>query len=375
MAKAQETVLEINLTALEHNYRYLKTKISSKTKFLGVVKAFAYGSDAVSIAQKLVALGADYLAVAYTEEGVSLRNAGIKIPILVLHPQIVSFDTIIERCLEPNLYSERILTAFITAAERHQQKIYPIHLKFNTGLNRLGFNAKDIPSIVKKLSETTAVKVLSIFSHLAASEDLEEKDFTLNQIKNFNIISTQIDAALPYIPFKHLANTSGIINYPEAHFDMVRSGIGLYGFGNDIDEDKNFIPVATLKTNISQIHYLEPNESVGYNRAFTSNKKIKTATLPLGHADGIGREYGNGKGVVCVHGYYAPIIGNTCMDMIMVDVTDIDCSEGDEVIVFGNKPTATEFAAGANTISYEVLTGISQRVKRVIVEQQNSINI
>ncbi|MBO0591090.1 alanine racemase [Cellulophaga sp. E16_2] len=375
MAKAQETVLEINLTALEHNYRYLKTKISSKTKFLGVVKAFAYGSDAVVIAQKLVALGADYLAVAYTEEGVSLRNAGIKIPILVLHPQIVSFDTIIERCLEPNLYSERILTAFITAAERHQQKNYPIHLKFNTGLNRLGFNAKDIPSIVEKISETTAVKVLSIFSHLAASEDLEEKDFTLNQIKNFNIISTQIDAALPYIPFKHLANTSGIINYPEAHFDMVRSGIGLYGFGNDIDEDKNFIPVATLKTNISQIHYLEPNESVGYNRAFTSNKKIKTATLPLGHADGIGREYGNGKGVVCVHGYYAPIIGNTCMDMIMVDVTDIDCSEGDEVIVFGNKPTATEFAAGANTISYEVLTGISQRVKRVIVEQQNSINI
>ncbi|WP_158974860.1 alanine racemase [Cellulophaga sp. L1A9] len=367
MAKAQETVLEINLKALEHNYQYLKTKITSKTKFLGVVKAFAYGSDAVAIATKLVDLGVDYLAVAYAEEGVTLRNAGIKVPILVLHSQIVSFDTIIERCLEPNIFSERILTEFIATAERHNQKNYPIHLKFNTGLNRLGFNAKDIPSIVKKLSETTAVKVLSIFSHLAASEDLEEKEFTLNQIKSFNKISRQIDAALPYIPFKHLSNTSGIINYPEAHFDMVRSGIGLYGFGNDSDEDKNFIPVATLKTNISQIHYLEANESVGYNRAFTSDKKLKTATLPLGHADGIGREYGNGKGVVCVHGHYAPILGNTCMDMIMVDVTGIDCAEGDEVIVFGEKPTATEFAEGANTISYEVLTGISQRVKRVIL--------
>ncbi|QXP50945.1 alanine racemase [Cellulophaga sp. HaHa_2_1] len=368
MAKAQETVLEINLNALEHNYRYLKSKISSKTKFLGVVKAYAYGSDAVAIAKKLESLGADYLAVAYTDEGVALRNAGIKIPILVLHPQIVSFDTIIERCLEPNIYSERILTAFLTAAERHQQKNYPVHLKFNTGLNRLGFNTHDIPKITRKLAKTSSIKVLSIFSHLAASEDVNEKEFTLSQIKSFHEICTQIDAALPYIPFKHLANTSGIINYPEAHFDMVRSGIGLYGFGNDPIEDKNFIPIVTLKTNISQIHYLEANESVGYNRAFTSNSPIKTATLPLGHADGIGREYGNGKGVVCIHGNYAPIIGNTCMDMIMVDVTAIDCHEGDEVIVFGEKPTATEFAEGANTISYEVLTGISQRVKRVIIE-------
>jgi alanine racemase len=368
MAKAQETVLEINLKALEHNYNYIKNKISPKTKLLGVVKAFAYGSDSIAIAQKLVAIGVDYLAVAYAEEGVVLRNAGVKVPILVLHSQIVSFDAIIERCLEPNIYSERILTEFIAAAEKHHQKNYPVHLKFNTGLNRLGFNVKDIPVIVKKLSETKAVKVLSIFSHLAASEDLNEKEFTLNQIKSFNTISAQITAALPYIPFKHLANTSGIINYPEAHFDMVRCGIGLYGFGNDPEEDKNFIPVATLKTNISQIHYLEANESVGYNRAFTSDKKIKTATLPLGHADGIGREYGNGKGVVCIQGQYAPIIGNTCMDMIMIDITNIDCDEGDEVIIFGHKPTAAEFAQGANTISYEVLTGISQRVKRIIVD-------
>lgn len=368
MSKAQETVLEINLKALAHNYHYLRSKIRSETKFLGVVKAFAYGSDSVRISQKLVDLGVDYLAVAYAEEGVVLRNAAVHVPILVLHSQIVSFDTIIERCLEPSIYSERILNEFIRCAEKHGQQDYPIHLKFNTGLNRLGFNEIDIPKIIKILSTTKAVTVLSIFSHLAASEDLNEKEFTEQQINSFNRICLKINKELKYKPFQHLCNTSGIINYPEAHFDMVRSGIGLYGFGNDAIEDGKLIPIATLKTNISQIHHLEPNESVGYNRAFTSAKKTKTATLPLGHADGIGREYGNGKGVVRIHGQYAPIVGNTCMDMIMVDVTNIDCEEGDEVIVFGQDPSATQFAEGAKTISYELITGISQRVKRQIVD-------
>lgn len=368
MSKAQATVLEINLNALEHNYNYLRSKIQASTKFMGVVKAFAYGSDAVKISQKLVDLGVDYLAVAYAEEGVILRDAGIKVPILVLHSQLVSFDIIIDRCLEPSIYSERILTEFIAIAKKHGQKNYPIHLKFNTGLNRLGFNEKDIPTILEKLANTSTVKVLSVFSHLAASEDKKEQEFTTNQIASFVKIATAIDNNLGYKTFKHLSNTSGILNYHEAHFDMVRSGIGLYGFGNDAVEDEKLIPIATLKTNISQIHYLQPQESVGYNRGFTSSKKTITATLPLGHADGIGREYGNGKGVVCINGKYAPIIGNTCMDMIMVDITNIDCAEGDEVIIFGAKPTATKFAEGANTISYELITGISQRVKRIIVD-------
>ena len=368
MSSAQETVLEINLKALEHNYTYLRSKIKQNTKFLGVVKAFAYGSDAVKISQKLVDLGVDYLAVAYTEEGVALRDAGIQIPILVLHSQPVSFDIIIERCLEPSIYSERILTEFISVAEKHGQTNYPVHIKFNTGLNRLGFHIKDIPSILEKLKNTSTVKVLSVFSHLAASEDKNEEEFTRNQIDSFVNIVAEIDAKLGYKTFKHLSNTSGILNYPEAHFDMVRSGIGLYGFGNNPVEDEKLIPVATLKTNISQIHHLEPKESVGYNRAYISHKKTSTATLPLGHADGIGREYGNGKGVVYINGKYAPIIGNTCMDMIMVDITDIDCNEGDEVIVFGANPTATKFAEGANTISYELITGISQRVKRIIID-------
>ncbi len=369
ISKANETVLEINLKALEHNYKYFRSKLKADTKFLGVVKAFAYGSDAVKISQKLVDLGIDYLAVAYAEEGVVLRNAGINVPILVLHSQPINFKTIIDRCLEPSIYSERILTEFIEVAKKHNQKNYPIHLKFNTGLNRLGFNEKDIPIIIEKLNNTTAVKILSIFSHLAAPEDLNEKKFTEHQIAAFIKLTSAIDSRIGYNTFKHLCNTSGILNFPEAHFDMVRSGIGLYGFGNDPKEDQKLIPIATLKTNISQIHHLEANQSVGYNRAFTTNKKTVTATLPLGHADGIGREYGNEKGIVSINGKKAPIIGNTCMDMIMIDVTGIDCQEGDEVIVFGANPTATRFAKGANTISYELITGISQRVKRIIIDE------
>lgn len=368
MSSAQETVLELNLKSLEHNYRYLRSKLKPSTQFLGVVKAFAYGSDAVKISQKLVELGIDYLAVAYTDEGVALREAGIRVPILVLHSQLVSFDTIIAHCLEPSIYSHRILDEFISVATKHGQTNYPIHLKFNTGLNRLGFNTHELPIIIEKLAKTTAVKVQSIFSHLAASEDKNEEEFTKNQIASFTRIALEIDEKLGYKAFKHLLNTSGILNYPEAQYDLVRSGIGLYGFGNDPSEDKNLIPIATLKTNISQIHYLEPNQSVGYNRAFMSTKSRVTATLPLGHADGIGRQYGNGKGMVAVNGKSAPIIGNTCMDMIMVDITGIDCKEGDEVIVFGPDQTANTFAERASTISYELITGISQRVKRVIVD-------
>lgn len=368
MPKATETVLEIDLKALAHNYHYLRSKLQPETKFLGVVKAFAYGSDSVKIAQKLVDLGIDYFAVAYVKEGVILRDAGIKTPILVLHPQQANFDELIQRCLEPSLYSPKILKEFLETAKKHNQTSYPIHLKFNTGLNRLGFWENDVAFIAKQLDGRSEIKVKSIFSHLAASEDLAESDFTRKQIESFQKITLEIDSTLEYEPFKHLLNTSGILNYIEAQHDMVRSGIGLYGFGNDPKIDNELKPVATLKTIISQIHKIEPNESVGYNRAYTSRGYRITATLPLGHADGIGRQYGNGNTFVTVNGYKAPIIGNVCMDMIMIDITDINCKEGDEVIVFGKKPNAEEFAAGASTISYELLTGISQRVKRSFLD-------
>ena len=365
MPKIQETVLEIDLKSLKHNFEFLKSKLKPSTKFLAVVKAFAYGSDSVEIAKYLQNLDVDYFAVAYVNEGVVLRDAGITKPILVLHPQSVNFKLLIENCLEPSLYSSKILKEFISISEEENQTNYPVHIKFNTGLNRLGFCENEVDYIADELKKTASIKVKSIFSHLAASEDLDEKDFTLSQIKSFNEISLKFKKAIGYKPWLHMCNTSGILNYPEAHFDMVRSGIGLYGFGNSDKENKNLKPIARLKSIISQIHQIEKGETVGYNRGFKSDSFLKTATIPIGHADGIGRQYGNGKGFVIINGEKAPIIGNVCMDMIMVNITNIDCKEGDEVIIFDSTNTAENFAKTANTISYELITNVSQRVKRV----------
>lgn len=365
--RLSETVLEIDLGALAHNYHYFKNRIRPTTKLLGVVKAFAYGSDSIVIARHLEELGIDYLAVAYLREGMALREAGIKLPILVLHPLPISFEDIIKYDLEPSLYSLKVLEEFLIKVRELRKKAYPVHLKFNTGLNRLGFQQRDIGDIARQLNDSEEIEVVSVFSHLAASEDLNEKEFTLGQIESFRQIMQEISMSMNSSPFRHILNTSGIINYPEAQFEMVRSGIGLYGFGNEVRIDGDLRPVATLKTVISQIHEVEPGESIGYNRAFISERPRKTATLPLGHADGIGRQYGGGNTYVTIHGQRAYIIGNVCMDMIMIDVTDIDCKAGDEVVIFGEEPTAGQFAQTAKTISYEILTGISQRVKRITI--------
>lgn len=367
MPTIKETVLEINLSHLEHNYKYLKALIKPETKFLGVVKAFAYGSDAQRVAQKLEELGVDYFAVAYIKEGVSLRKAGIKTPILVLHPQTDNFEALIDYNLEPSLYSFKVLKAFLEKVKGQKSLNYPIHLKFNTGLNRLGFTPSDVEEIIELIGNSTTVKVQSLLSHLAATEDKNETQFTKNQIKTFESIITAFDAKYAPKTLKHILNTSGILNYADAQFDMVRSGIGLYGFGNEVKFDKVLKPVASLKTIISQLHTVSPGESVGYNRAYKAKEIQVTATLPLGHADGIGRHFGNGAGYVTIHGQKAKIVGNVCMDMIMVDVTNIDCKEGDEVTVFGEIHTAEMLATTTNTISYELLTGISQRVKRSFI--------
>lgn len=369
MPEAKETVLEIDLGALAHNYRFLRSKLAEDVKFLSVVKAHAYGSDSVAIAKKLEELGTDYFAVAYVEEGIRLRENGITKPILVLHPQFTHFESIIEHCLEPNLYSEKTLKAFIETAEKLKQKNYPVHIKLNTGLNRLGFDQPEIPKIYELISSTKTVKVASIFSHLAASEDWKERDFTVGQIDLFRKMSWQLIEKLGYEPLLHICNTSGVINYPKAQFSMVRSGIGLYGFGNDENVDPQLKPVVTLKTIISQIRSLDKGATVGYNRAFKVEKPTRIATLPVGHADGINRIYGKGKAGVFVNGKYAPIAGNVCMDIIMVDVTDIDCKEGDEVIIFGGPQHPVDFAEAGGTISYELITGIQRRVSRVIIPE------
>ena len=369
MPEAKETVLEINLGNLAHNYRFLRSKIEKEVKFLSVVKAHAYGSDSVEIAKKLEELGTDYFAVAYVEEGIRLRENGITKPILVLHPQPSHFQEIIENCLEPNLYSENTLKAFISIAETLKQKNYPVHIKLNTGLNRLGFDQPEISLIKELISNTSSIKIVSVFSHLAASEDWREREFSLGQIDLFRKMSWELIKELGYEPFLHICNTSGVINYPKAAFSMVRTGIGLYGYGNDKTIDPHLKPVSTLKTIISQIRNLEEGATVGYNRAHKINKPSRIATLPLGHADGINRIYGKQKAGVFVNGKFAPIAGNVCMDIIMIDVTGIDCEEGDEVIIFGGPQHPVDFAEAGGTISYELITGIQRRVTRKIIPE------
>lgn len=362
-----ETVLEINLNKLEQNVAFLRSTLSPKTKFLAVVKAFAYGHGAEDIALKLQTLLVDYFAVAYTHEGVALRKAGIKKPIIVLHPQPSNFKTLIDNCLEPSIYSFSILKTFIAIADSQNQQQYPVHLKFNTGLNRLGFVAHDVAHVAEITNTSNAIRVSSVFSHLAASDDLKEDDFTQKQIATFTAIKDRFKQLSTDQPFAHLTNTSGTLNYPEAHFDMVRIGIGLYGFGNDVRFKNNLQPIAALKSVISQIHELKKDDSVGYNRAFIASQKMLTATIPLGHADGISRQFGNGNGHVIVQGKKAKIIGNVCMDMIMIDVSHLSCKEGDEVVVFDGNYTVDDFASDGKTISYEVLTAISDRIKKVYI--------
>lgn len=364
MSNVLETTLEIDLRALTHNFNFLKSKLHSNTKFLAVVKAFAYGSDAVEVAKHLQQLGADYLAVAYVKEGVALRDAGVTLPILVLHPQPVNFKTLIDRCLEPSLYSFKVLNEFIEVSKNLNQNNYPVHIKINTGLNRLGFKKEDIETISDKTITNNSIKIKSVFSHLAASEDLNESEFTFNQINQFKLIAKQLSELIGYQPWLHICNTSGVLNYPDAHYDMVRCGISLYGFGNDPKYDQHLKPIASLKSVISQIHHIKKGQSIGYNRALIAEIDMKTATIPIGHADGLSRIYGKGKGFVYINNHKAPVAGNVCMDMIMVDISNIDCDEGDEVIVFDNNHTANDLASSAGTISYELLTAISQRVAR-----------
>ncbi|MBP2831200.1 alanine racemase [Aquimarina sp. U1-2] len=367
MSNIQETTLEINLAHLSHNFRYIKSKIANGVKMLAVVKASGYGSDAIVIAKHLEKIGADYLAVAYTAEGIALREAQVQIPILVLHPQPVNFSKLIEHRLEPNVYSFRTLQHFIKAATALHQTDYPVHIKFNTGLNRIGFSNNDIPLILSEIDQSQALKIVALLSHLAASEDHDEKDFTTTQIKTFQEIADKMNVGLGYRPMLHLSNTSGILNYQKAHFDMVRSGIGLYGYGNEAKYDQALKPVASLKSVISQIHILAPGDSLGYNRAFKATDTTKTATIPIGHADGISRNFGKANGFVTIGQQRAYILGNVCMDMIMVDVTQIDCQEGDEVVIFDATTNAAQVAEFSGTISYELLTAVSSRVKRVVI--------
>lgn len=361
-------VLEINLSYLTHNYHYLRSKITPGVKFLAVVKAIAYGSDSIRIAQHLEQLGVDYFGVAYAEEGVELRKNGITTPILVLHAQPHNYKLIVENNLEPNLYSFHTVKSFASFCKENKIENYPVHIKFNSGLNRLGVALNEVSEIKKQITEAK-LKTTSLMSHLAASEDLNEANFTKKQIDRFILFQKAFLSDVENTSLIHQCNTSGILNFPKAHFNMVRAGIGLYGFGNDADYDKNLKPIAKLTAKISQIRELKKGDTLSYNRKFTANNSIRTATITVGHADGIDRIYGNSKGYVVINNQKAPILGVVCMDMLMVEVTSIDCKEGDTAIIFNEKYTASELAEAVGTISYELITGIGPRVKRIITNK------
>lgn len=360
------TQLEIDLNNLTHNYNCLRQKLASETKFIAVVKANAYGQGAIEIAQKLVSLGADWLAVAYTEEGVSLRQAGVQCPILVFYPQFENIDRLIEHQLEPALYSTAFISAFSKALHAKNRTDYPAHLKCNTGLNRIGLTEEDLNTFLAQ-KETFPFELKSVYSHLGASENKKPCAFTEKQITRFLALKTKVEKAYSTPPLFHLVNTSGIFNYPEYHFDAVRCGIGLYGFANQPDWDKSLLPITRLSSSIVQFHTVEKGESVGYNQGWIAAQKSQIAVLPIGHADGISRRFGKEVGAVWINGQHAPIIGNVCMDMIMVDVTNINCELHQKAILFDTEHTANHFAKNAGTISYELLTALSPRIKRRIL--------
>ena len=363
--KVHETVLEINLDALTSNYNFYKQKLKNTTKIMVMVKAFGYGNGGYEIAKQLAHLKTDYLGVAFADEGIALRKAGITTPIMVLNPEISSYKAMIAYHLEPEIYSIAGLTSFIELAKEKNSYAYPIHLKIDTGMHRLGFEKEAISELISLLQHNNFVKVTSIFSHLATSDDLNFRDFTLHQIQLFDTISKQISNTLNIQPIRHILNTSGIFNYSEYQYEMVRLGIGIYGVGNAIEEQNSLENVSTLKSIISQIRTVEANESIGYSRKFMVKKEMRIATIPIGYADGIRRAWGNEKGFVSINNQKATILGNICMDMLMVDVTHINCKERDEVTIFGENPHVTEIAAVCQTIPYEILTSISQRVKRI----------
>lgn len=362
--KTHETVLEINLNALSHNYNYFKSKLKPNTKMMAMVKAFGYGSGSFEIAKLLAHHKVDYLGVAFADEGIELKKAGIEVPIMIMNPEMTTFRSIIQYELEPEIYSFRGLKAFLKIVEEKRLEYYPIHIKVNTGMNRLGFDEENIMELLSVLKTTKLVKVKTILSHFAESDNEHDRNFSLDQIAMFDRIATLISKELNYNPIRHMCNSSGISNYPQAEFDMVRLGIGLYGVSNHENELKYLETVGTLKSVISQIRTLKIGDTVGYNRRFKAERITKMAVVPVGYADGISRKWGRGVGYLLVNGKRAPILGSICMDMLMIDVTDINCAEGNEVVIFGKEPSVIEIAKAIDTIPYEILTGISRRVKR-----------
>jgi len=362
-----ETILEVNLNALVDNLNYFRAKLRPETKVMCMVKAFAYGSGSIEVARTLQHHRCDYLAVAVADEGAELRREGIRIPIVVMNPEKGSFGMIFDNKLEPEIYSFRLLDAFVGAAEKLGLTDYPIHIKIDSGMHRLGFEPKDMDELLIRLNAQNQVKVRSVFSHFAGADEARFDAFTRQQITTFTTCADKLTASFSHHIMRHILNSAGIERFPEFQFDMVRLGIGHFGISSL--PEVNLKQVCSLKTIILQIKNVKAGETVGYSRKGIIKDDRRIAVIPIGYADGFDRKLGNGVGEVSVNGKRAKVIGNVCMDLCMIDVTSMDAKEGDTVEIFGDNITISEVAGWLKTISYEVLTSISRRVKRVYFQE------
>ena len=361
--QTHETILEVNLSALVDNVRYFRSLMPTTTRLTCMVKAFAYGAGSVEVSKALQQSNlVDYLAVAVADEGVELRKAGITLPIIIMDPEVAALDLIIENNLQPNIYSFQVLDDIIHAAEAKGLESLPVHIKIDSGMHRLGFYQEDMPKLIARLQGQKAVRVASVFSHLAGSDEAQFDDFTHEQANYFNTCATQLQSALKYPIIKHICNTAGIERFPEYHFDMCRLGIGLYGLSFAHAILRN---VCTLKTTILSIKTVPANATIGYGRHTTLSESRQIAVIPIGYADGFDRRFSNYGGEVLVRGKRCPVVGNVCMDQAMIDVTGTDAQPGDYAIVFGDQLPLQELADKLHTIPYEVLTSISRRVQRL----------
>ena len=361
--QTHETVLKVNLSALVDNVRYFRSKLKPETKLTCMVKAFAYGAGSVEVSKALQKSGlVDYLAVAVADEGVELRKAGITLPIIIMDPEVAAMDMILENNLEPNVYSHQSLKTVIAAAEAKGLENVPIHVKVDSGMHRLGFYKEDMPWLIEKLHTTKAVRVASVFSHLAGSDEAQFDDFTLEQIHYFDECAEILKAGLNYPIIKHICNSAGIERFSNYQFDMCRLGIGLYGFSFVGAQLRN---VCTLETTILSVKTVKAGETIGYGRHTKLNEDRVIAVIPIGYADGFDRRFSNYGGEVWVRGKRCPVVGNVCMDQAMIDVTGTDARPGDIAEVFGEHMPLEELADKLGTITYEILTSVSRRVQRI----------
>jgi alanine racemase len=366
--KKHKTRVEIDFSAVKNNLNYFRSLTKIGTKMLVMVKASSYGSGAEKMAEFLEKSGVEYLGVAYADEGVELRKHGIKLPILVMNAEEEGFNDIIQYNLEPAIFSYKMMDDFVKALIMENIEEYPVHLKFDTGMRRLGFAPSEVEKVVELFQSQPEIKLQSVYSHLADSDNLLDASYSLEQITIFNKICNHLSQKLNYPFDRHLLNTEGIARFPDADYEMVRLGIGIYGYSVNSPVQKELQPAIAWKSMVSQIKTIQPGESVGYSRKFVASKITKIGVIPVGYADGFRRSLGTGKGGFVIQGKWCPVVGSVCMDMTMVDITDVDTFEGDEVEIIGKTQTLNKLANAMETIPYEVLTSISKRVHRIYLE-------